>query len=286
MKETTLETLNKLYGSKICQNSSEWLDILYKDAVIKSLSYIDFIAHVETYVSFDVLEKKLNYQFKNKEILINALIQSTFGFEFNLIRPHDKSNFSNERLEFLGDSIVNFIVGKNLYKRFSLLPEGDLSKIRGALVNEEILATLASEINLGDFLFLGKGEWLNSGAKKESILADAFEALMASIYLDVNESFTRVEKVFEDVIFIYEKENSVYYNDQVLETYDPKSKLQEATVAKYGIFPEYRATELDPKIGFLVSVWIGEKKILEETGISKKKLEKKLAKTILEKKLF
>ena len=124
------------------------------------------------------LESKLNYKFKNAELLRNALTHSSFANE-----EHCK-NGSNERLEFLGDSVLSIIVSEYIYKNFKDLPEGELTKLRASLVCEKALSGFAKELELGKYLLLGKGEAHNHGEQRPSILADAFEALLAAIYLD------------------------------------------------------------------------------------------------------
>ncbi len=124
------------------------------------------------------IEEILGYKFKNPELLKNALTHSSFANESH-------SYFgSNERLEFLGDSVLSLIVSEYIYKNFKNLPEGELTKLRASLVCEKSLSTFSKEMRLGDFIYLGKGEQQNHGNERASILADAFEAVLAAIYLD------------------------------------------------------------------------------------------------------
>ncbi len=124
------------------------------------------------------LETKLDYKFKNQELLKNALTHSSYANE-----EHCKFG-SNERLEFLGDSVLSIVVSEHIYKNFKNLPEGELTKLRASLVCEKALCGYSREIELGRYLFLGKGESHNHGEERPSILADAFEAVLAAIYLD------------------------------------------------------------------------------------------------------
>lgn len=124
------------------------------------------------------LEKNLGYKFKDINILMNALTHSSFANEAR------NGVASNERLEFLGDSVLSIIVSDYLYKRFSNLPEGQLTKLRASLVCEKSLCNFSRELELGRFLRLGKGEEKGGGRDRDSILADAFEAVLASVYLD------------------------------------------------------------------------------------------------------
>ena len=126
----------------------------------------------------EALEEKLGYKFKNINLLKNALTHSSYANEV-------RGGFaSNERLEFLGDSVLSLIVSDYLYKQFKNLPEGELTKLRASLVCEKSLCSFSRELDLGKFLNLGKGEDHNGGRERDSILADAFEAVLAAIYLD------------------------------------------------------------------------------------------------------
>ena len=124
------------------------------------------------------LEEKLGYKFKNIDLLKNALTHSSYANEV-------RGGFSsNERLEFLGDSVLSIIVSDYIYRHFRSLPEGELTKLRASLVCEKSLCTFSRELELGKYLMLGKGEDKGGGRERDSILADAFEAVLAAIYLD------------------------------------------------------------------------------------------------------
>lgn len=123
-------------------------------------------------------EEILNYRFHDINLLNNALTHSSYANEV-----HSRYG-SNERLEFLGDSVLSIIVSDYLYKNYKNLPEGELTKLRASLVCEKSLYLFSKQLNMGDFLFLGKGEANNHGNERSSILADAFEAVLAAIYLD------------------------------------------------------------------------------------------------------
>ena len=123
-------------------------------------------------------EEILNYRFHDINLLNNALTHSSYANEV-----HSRYG-SNERLEFLGDSVLSIIVSYYLYKNYKNLPEGELTKLRASLVCEKSLYLFSKQLNMGDFLFLGKGEANNHGNERSSILADAFEAVLAAIYLD------------------------------------------------------------------------------------------------------
>ncbi|MBQ3860351.1 MAG: ribonuclease III [Clostridia bacterium] len=135
------------------------------------------------------LEKKIGYTFQDRDLLIEALTHSSYH---NEMKSKGKGAPYNERLEFLGDSVLSIIVSSYLFERFRSKQEGDLTKIRAAVVCEKALAKYASEIGLGSYMFLGHGEVMNNGRERPSITADAFEALLAAIYLDTGEDFEAV----------------------------------------------------------------------------------------------
>lgn len=123
-------------------------------------------------------EKNLGYEFKNKALLKRALTHSSYANE------NRSAEGSNERLEFLGDSVLSVIVAEHIFRNFKHLPEGELTKIRASVVCESALYEFSKELDIGSYLLLGKGEVINGGNKRPSILADAFEAVLAAVYLD------------------------------------------------------------------------------------------------------
>lgn len=126
----------------------------------------------------DSLEVRLDYKFNNIKLLKNALVHSSYA---NEVRG---DVFSNERLEFLGDSVLSIIVAEHIFNKYPKMPEGELTKLRASLVCEKSLCVFARELGIGECLLLGKGEDKNGGRERDSILADAFEAVLAAIYLD------------------------------------------------------------------------------------------------------
>ena len=122
------------------------------------------------------LEQKINYEFKNKDLLRKALTHTSYAYEHNVE--------SNEKLEFLGDSILEFISSEYLYSNFPNLKEGDMTKVRAAVVCENSLYKLAKKYDFGSFLYLGKSELATGGIDRPAILADSVEAIIAAIYLD------------------------------------------------------------------------------------------------------
>ncbi|PKO44502.1 MAG: ribonuclease III [Betaproteobacteria bacterium HGW-Betaproteobacteria-22] len=169
------------------------------------------------------LLKRLGHSFKDPNLLLQALTHRSYAAQ------------NNERLEFLGDGALNFIIATQLYKRFSQLAEGDLSRLRAQLVKEATLCEIALTLNLGDALRMGEGELKSAGWRRPSILADALEAIIGAVYLD--GGFEAAETF---VLALYQ---------QKLETIDPKaigkdakSLLQERLQARKIMLPEYILT--------------------------------------------
>ena len=129
------------------------------------------------------LELKLGYSFQNLSLLNQALTHRSFG------------SIHNERLEYLGDSILGMIIAKDLYDRFPKCPEGDLTRMRSTLVRETTLAQLAREFGIGNCLRLGPGELKTGGFRRDSLIADAVESIIGAMFIDTNEDFPRVRQV-------------------------------------------------------------------------------------------
>ncbi|NNG01548.1 MAG: ribonuclease III [Desulfobacteraceae bacterium] len=181
--------------------------------------------------NYKKLEAQLGYQFKNDELITEALRHSSFVNE-----QVDKTLRDNERFEFLGDAVLNLVVGHMLMQHDPNLHEGDLSRIRANLVNEYRLAEMARELDVGSHLQLGKGEEMTNGREKSSILADAFEALTAAIYLD--GGFDRVAKVLASRFSTLIDDFSALENG-----YDYKSRLQEYVQVSHQEIPKYRVID-------------------------------------------
>ncbi|MBY0412669.1 MAG: ribonuclease III [Bdellovibrionales bacterium] len=279
MQKTTFNEETQGDVRHLMPDTIHWLHALYAAASLKKFDQCELNHIILEEINFIVLEKNIHYKFQDKKNLIQALMQSTFCYEMK-----EKSLSSNERLEFLGDSLINFIVGKNLYNQYTKNDEGDLSKLRGALVNEAKLAELARSVGLGNYIFLGKGELKSEGFNKDSILADTFEALFAAMYLD-SQSVDVLEAAFKQIVSAFEeKTKKMFYSLEELEVFDTKSKLQEMVMALHGQFPTYKSIEIPG--GFNVQVWLGERLLAEMEGQGKKKIEKLLAKKIIDDRLY
>lgn len=173
-------------------------------------------------------EKTIDYTFTDSKLLAEALRHSSFVNEQAISGLRD-----NERLEFLGDAVLNLVVGHLLMTRYPDLKEGELSRLRANLVNETTLAAIAGGIGLGNYLQLGKGEIQTHGCEKSSILADAFEALIAAIYLD--SGFKAASRFIEGQ-FKTHLESII----AVSASHDCKSRLQELVQFSYKTMPQYR----------------------------------------------
>lgn len=220
------------------------------------------------------LESKIGYSFKNKELLIAALSHSSY---FNEAKAKGEKAHCNERLEFLGDSVLSLIVSNYLFEKYKDSFEGELSKIRSYTVSEKPLAQFAAEIELGSYMLLGHGEDNENGRSKPSITSDAFEALIAAIYLD-----SGLEAAAKFVLPFAEKHIEKLENDRI--TVDYKSLLQQIIQQEHGELLEYR---LDKEEGpahdrrFFVHAMLNNNVIGHGQGKSKREAEQLAAKDAL-----
>ena len=222
--------------------------------------------------SLAALQKRLRYTFADPGFLKEALRHSSYVNEQLKARLS-----SNERLEFLGDAVVNLVVGHILMEKFPDLPEGDLSRTRAQLVNESRLASLAEAVGIGDFILLGKGERQTNGRRKPSILADAYEAVAAAVYLDGGfaAAFDFIRRHFDGVLADA---------PDLTARGDHKSRLQEIIQTSHKTPPEYSVAEEsgpDHDKTFRVVVNAG-KWSAEGEGKSKKAAEQQAARKVIE----
>ena len=173
------------------------------------------------------IERRLGYHFNDAVLLQQALTHRSHGV------PH------NERLEFLGDGLLNFVIAHLLFQQFTALPEGDLSRLRAGLVNQHALSELAASLSLGDHLRLGEGELKSGGFRRPSILADAFEALIGAICLD--GGFAAAEKVLTDLY----RPLLAAIDPQASGNKDPKTRLQEYLQGRRRALPQYSIVSVD-----------------------------------------
>ena len=218
------------------------------------------------------IEQQLHYKFRDKNLLVEALRHSSYVNELA-----DSNLRDNERLEFLGDAVLNLIVGHILMHRYPDIKEGELSRSRANLVNESQLAEMARSFELGEYILLGRWEIQTHGREKNSILADTYEAIVAAVYLDggFDAAFKIIEANFLQLI------NALH---SAVNNYDYKSRLQEMLQVGQGSMPKYsiiREEGPDHDKTF----WIELKAVDIETqgsGKSKKAAEQDAARKALE----
>ncbi|TQR58182.1 ribonuclease III [Campylobacter troglodytis] len=246
---------------------------------------------------FTQLEKKLGYEFKNKALLKEALTHKSIlsispktrleksPAQNKAHKNEDKKTRSlkihspnNERLEFLGDAVLDLIVGEFLFFKFKSHSEGELSKLRAALVNEKSFAKIALNLDLGKYIFMSNAEENNEGRNKPSILSDAFESVIAAIYLEAG--FDRAKSIALSLF-----EANFPHIDAAHLIKDYKTKLQEYTQATLAQAPEYetlRAFGPDHKKSFEVALKLDGKEFARAIANSKKEAQQMAAKITLE----
>ena len=214
-----------------------------------------------------MIEKKLGYRFKDRGLLKTALTHSSYANE-NLLP-------SNERLEFLGDAVLTCVAARFLYEHYKEAPEGELSKLRGALVSTKSFAELAKRLRIDREILLGKGERMTGGVERESNLAGAFEAVVGALFLDGGYKVTYriASRLYRECL----KRGEI--------AVDYKSELQEIAQKEYGKVPQYKVVLEEGKAHdrrFHVEVKIGRRVLGKGEGKSKKEAERDAARAGLE----
>jgi ribonuclease-3 len=211
------------------------------------------------------IDRALGVRFRNRALCELALTHRSFAFERGL-------EANNERLEFLGDAVLGLVVTDMAFREFPEMSEGELAKLRAAIVNMSALADVARELGLGRFVLLGKGEEMSGGRDKPSILADVLEAMLGAIYLDRGLETARrlIERLFRPRMVAYVRGEG----DR-----DYKTILQELASAELRTLPEYRISETGPdhEKEFTATVYLGGKAYGTGTGRSKKEAEQQAA---------
>jgi len=209
-------------------------------------------------------EDKIGYHFKNQGLLRQALTHSSYANE-----RHMKKLSDNERLEFLGDAVLEIISSDFLYHNYPDVPEGQLTKLRASIVCEPTLALCTKELDLGDYLYLGRGENQTGGRNRKSILSDALEAVIGAIYLD--GGFANAKEFVLKFILTDIEHKQLFY--------DSKTILQEVVQGEHEQLDYRLVGESGPDHdkSFSVEVWIGEQKISEGSGHTKKAAEQEAA---------
>ena len=214
------------------------------------------------------LEERLGYRFEDEGLIIEALTHKSY-----------KKPYNNERLEFLGDAVLDLIVGEFLFREFPDKDEGIHSKIRASLVNESGFALLAKKIGLGDHIYLSAAEENNGGREKPSLLSNAFEAVIGAIYLEAG-----LQKSREIAVKLIRESYPRIDLDTLCKDY--KTALQELTQATHGVTPDYilvGASGPDHRKEFEIAVELSGKAIARAKGRSKKQAQQKAAEIALKK---
>ncbi|MEK7602443.1 MAG: ribonuclease III [Patescibacteria group bacterium] len=217
-------------------------------------------------------EEVLGLSFKNKDLLVEALTHRSYLNENKAAGPH------NERLEFLGDAVLELATTHFLFTKFPSNPEGDLTAYRASLVNTVSLAESAKMMGLNDMLFLSKGEAKDTGRARDIILANAFEAVLGALYLD--QGYDAAEAFVAK--HLYPKIDAIIANKAYQ---DAKSRLQEAAQEKKNITPTYKTLSEegpDHDKKFIVGVFLGEKELARGDGKSKQEAEQSAAERALD----
>lgn len=223
-------------------------------------------------IDFSKFEDKIGIKFKNKDLLKQAFIHRSYINENPAL-----DLWHNERLEYLGDAVLELVVTDHLFGKYPDKPEGDLTSFRSALVNSIMLSKLASNLGMNDYLLLSKGETKDVGKARQYILANTFEAFVGALYLD--RGYKKVEEFIAGVLF-----------DRIDEVVskrlwkDAKSLVQEKTQEIIGITPNYNVLkEVGPDHDkqFTVGIFFGDEKIAQGSGRSKQEAEQEAAKKAL-----
>lgn len=210
-------------------------------------------------------QQEIGYQFQNEELLCQALMHSSYANE-----KHMKKHSDNERLEFLGDAVLELVTSEFLYHRYGQVPEGDLTKKRASIVCEQTLTLCTKDIHLGEYLFLGKGEELTGGRERKSILSDAMEAVIGAIFLDGGLTNAK-EFIYRFVLTDIESKELFYDSKTILQEYvqaNYEEELQYTVVGEEG--PDHA------KI-FRIEARIGNRCMGSGEGQSKKAAEQEAA---------
>lgn len=214
-------------------------------------------------------EKVIGYTFKNKQLLTNAITHSSYA--------NERRTKSNERLEFLGDSVLSLVISDYIYKRMEDIDEGDLSKLRAGIVCEDSLFIAAKRIDLDKVILLGKGEELTGGRKRPSIVSDAFEALIAAIYLDSDIETAR-KWIIDHMKLDIEEAISGKRNNDYKTVLQEKLQKQHLDAVCYKLISE---SGQDHNKTFVMAAYLGDEKIGEGEGQSKKEAQQRAAKDAL-----
>lgn len=222
--------------------------------------------------NLETLYQDLHYNFQDEQLINQALTHKSYAHE-----NQNENIPNNERLEFLGDAVLDLIISDLLMERFPLLSEGGLSRIRAGLVSESGLSKIAVSMDLGKYLYIGKGEVLTGGRQKSSILSDALEAVFAAVYLDSRDNYG-LDSVREVIVKLFEEHIPKEFG--AFNFRDFKTELQEYVQKKFHTVTVYQLVNEegpDHQKTFEVSVKIMDKEYGRGVGMSKKQAEQSAA---------
>ena len=223
--------------------------------------------------NFKQFEDKINITFKDKDLLMQAFLHRSYLNENKGLKMDH-----NERLEFLGDAVLELVVTEYLFAKYPKKPEGDLTSYRAALVNTITLSSVAGELGMNDFLLLSRGEAKDTGRARQYILANTFEAFVGALYLD--QGYDQAKD------FI--KKNLFHLTDEIVAKrlwQDSKSRFQEVAQEKVNTTPQYKTIEEigpDHEKNFIVGVYLGDEEVAKGEGKSKQEAEQSAAQNALE----
>lgn len=213
-----------------------------------------------------LLENRFGYSFNNNKLLLQALTHSSYANEMKMSKEDN-----NERLEFLGDAVLELITSEHVYRTYDDLSEGDLTKLRASIVCEQTLSSCAKDMNIGDFLLLGKGEDSSGGRRRESILSDTLEAIIGAIYLD--GGFTSAKEFISKNILNYVEHKDLFFDSktiiqEIVQNNNNKQKIRYKLVSEEG--PDHNKS-------FTMALFIGNEQISLGIGKTKKAAEQEAA---------
>lgn len=223
-------------------------------------------------ISYLTLEENIGYHFSDSCLLLHALTHSSYANEMRM----NKEN-NNERLEFLGDAVLELVTSEYLYREYKDLAEGDLTKLRASIVCEQTLSSCARDLNIGQFLLLGKGEDASGGRIRESILSDALEAVIGAIFLD--GGFTNAKEFIYDYVLLNIKNKELFFDSktilqEIIQNDNNNLKIRYKLLSENG--PDHNKT-------FTIAVYVGNDQVGCGSGRTKKAAEQEAASEAIQK---
>ncbi|NLK04234.1 MAG: ribonuclease III [Clostridiales bacterium] len=217
-------------------------------------------------ISFPLLEDKIGYYFKDPKLLIHSLTHSSYANEMRMNKED-----SNERLEFLGDAVLELVTSEYVFEIHQHVSEGDLTKLRASIVCEQTLSSCAKDMNIGDFLLLGKGEDASGGRERKSILSDALEAIIGAIYLD--GGFTSAKEFIHKIILSNANLEELFFDSktilqEIVQNENNKQKIRYKLISEEG--PDHNKS-------FTMALFVGNEQVGCGVGRTKKAAEQKAA---------